>query len=100
LLCARPAINPALTREQVSLAAWAMQWHRKGMLEKIIDPHIAGKIFPQALKKYTEVAERSLTEYGVDRPAMSDVLWNLESALQLEEASASSGCDPPEGLQV
>lgn len=31
---------------------------------------------------------------------MSDVLWNLESALQLEEASASSGCDPPEGLQV
>ncbi|KAI6683160.1 hypothetical protein NL676_029073 [Syzygium grande] len=101
VLCARPAINPALPREQVSLAEWAMQWHRKGMLEKIIDPHISGKICLQALKKYAEAAEKCLAEYGVDRPAMSDVLWNLESALQLEEASASSGCDPPEGgLQV
>lgn len=90
VLCARPALDPALPREQVNLAEWAMQQHKKGTLEKIIDPHIAGTITPEALRKYVEAAEKCLAEYGVDRPAMGDVLWNLEYALQLESASPSS----------
>ncbi|CAI0377590.1 unnamed protein product [Linum tenue] len=77
-LCARPAINPALPREQVNLAEWAMQWKRKGLLEKIIDPH-------QSMTKFAEAAEKCLAEHGVDRPSMGDVLWNLEYALQLQE---------------
>ncbi|XP_077211495.1 putative receptor-like protein kinase At5g61350 [Tasmannia lanceolata] len=87
VLCARPAINPALPREQVNLAEWAMQWHRKGLLDKIIDPHIVGSISPMSLKKYVEAAKNCLADYGVDRPSMGDVLWNLEYALQLQEAS-------------
>ncbi|KAK6121457.1 hypothetical protein DH2020_044803 [Rehmannia glutinosa] len=55
-LCARPAINPALPREQVNLAEWAMQWKRKG-------------------------------------PTMGDVLWNLEYALQLQEASSQGNSE-------
>ncbi|XP_010260899.1 PREDICTED: probable receptor-like protein kinase At5g61350 [Nelumbo nucifera] len=94
VLCARPAIDPALPREQVNLAEWAMQWHRKGLIEKIIDPHLAGKINPGSLKKYVEAAEKCLAEHGVDRPSMGDVLWNLEYALQLQEASSQT--DPPE----
>ncbi|CAN6470293.1 unnamed protein product [Victoria cruziana] len=90
VLCARPAINPALTREQVNLAEWAMQWHRKGLLEKVIDSHLVGTINPASLKKYAEAAEKCLLEYGVDRPSMGDVLWNLEYALQLQEASSSA----------
>ncbi|KAF9625768.1 hypothetical protein IFM89_026908 [Coptis chinensis] len=70
VICARPAINPALPRDQVNLAEWALQWHRKGMLEKC------------------------LADYGVDRPSMGDVLWNLEYSLQLQEAS--SQIEPPE----
>ncbi|OVA08831.1 Protein kinase domain [Macleaya cordata] len=88
VLCARPALNPALPREQVNLAEWAMQWHKKGLLEKIIDPKIAGTISAGSLKKFAEAAEKCLAEYGVDRPSMGDVLWNLEYALQLQEASS------------
>lgn len=87
-LCARPAINPALPREQVNLAEWAMQWKRKGLLEKIIDPTLVGHINPESMKKLAEAAEKCLADYGVDRPTMGDVLWNLEYALQLQEASS------------
>ncbi|CAH8356521.1 unnamed protein product [Eruca vesicaria subsp. sativa] len=85
-LCARPAINPQLPRDQVNLAEWAMMWKRKGMLEKIIDPNLAGTINPESMKKFVEAAEKCLEDYGVDRPSMGDVLWNLEYALQLQEA--------------
>ncbi|KAL3843429.1 hypothetical protein ACJIZ3_000832 [Penstemon smallii] len=90
-LCARPAINPALPREQVNLAEWAMQWKRKGLLDKIIDPTLVGDINLESMKKFAEAAEKCLAEYGVDRPTMGDVLWNLEYALQLQESSKDEG---------
>ncbi|KAJ6692731.1 hypothetical protein OIU79_014470 [Salix purpurea] len=91
----RPALNPQLPREQVNLAEWAMQWKRKGLLEKIIDPLLVGTINPESLKKFAEAAEKCLAEHGVDRPTMGDVLWNLEYALQLQE-SFSAGKDEDE----
>lgn len=90
VLCARPAINPALPREQVNIAEWAMNWKKKGKLEKIIDPHLIGSISLESLRKFGETAEKCLAEYGVERPTMGDVLWNLEYALQLQEASVQT----------
>ncbi|KAK4839498.1 hypothetical protein QYF36_022398 [Acer negundo] len=81
-----PAVDPLLTREQVNLAEWAMKWQKKGMLEQIIDPHLIGRIKPASLRKFVETAEKCLAEYGVDRPTIGDVLWNLEAALQLQES--------------
>ncbi|KAK9667344.1 hypothetical protein RND81_14G249800 [Saponaria officinalis] len=92
-LCARPAINPALPREQVNLAEWAMSSKRKGNLEKIIDPILVGSVNPESMKKFAEAAEKCLSEYGCDRPTMGDVLWNLEYALQLQEASPEGKTD-------
>ncbi|XP_040987003.1 receptor-like protein kinase THESEUS 1 [Juglans microcarpa x Juglans regia] len=89
VLCTRPALNPVLPREQVNIAEWAMSWQKKGMLDQIMDPNLVGKVNPASLKKFGETAEKCLAEYGVDRPSMGDVLWNLEYALQLEETSSA-----------
>ncbi|KAL9290314.1 putative protein kinase RLK-Pelle-CrRLK1L-1 family [Arabidopsis thaliana] len=87
ILCARPALNPSLPKEQVSLGDWAMNCKRKGNLEDIIDPNLKGKINAECLKKFADTAEKCLNDSGLERPTMGDVLWNLEFALQLQETA-------------
>ncbi|PON35348.1 Mitogen-activated protein kinase kinase kinase [Parasponia andersonii] len=87
VLCARPAIDNLLPRDQMNLAEWAMRCKRKGVIEQIVDPSIKGQINPKSLKKFAETAEKCLQEDGSERPAMSDVIWDLEYALQLQQTT-------------
>ncbi|XP_076927794.1 putative receptor-like protein kinase At5g24010 [Bidens hawaiensis] len=88
VLCARPVVDPLLGREEINLGEWAVRWQKKGLLKRIVDPRIADQIKPESLKTYGNTAEKCLADYGVDRPTMGDVLWNLEHALQLQEAES------------
>ncbi|KAL7210603.1 hypothetical protein ACSBR1_032043 [Camellia fascicularis] len=84
VLCARPVLNSSLPREQVSLADWALSCRKKGTVGSIIDQHIKGEINPDCLNNFVEIAVKSLSNRGIDRPSMGSVLWNLEFALQLQ----------------
>ncbi|KAK2657557.1 hypothetical protein Ddye_010609 [Dipteronia dyeriana] len=86
VLCARPAIEQSLPRDQVNLADWGMLCKNKGCLEDIIDPLIKDQINPNSLKKFTETFEKCLQEDSSNRPTMGDVLWDLEYALQLQQS--------------
>ncbi|KAJ0260691.1 Malectin-like domain-containing protein [Hirschfeldia incana] len=90
-LCARPALDTTLAKEQVSLAEWAPHCYKKGMLDQIVDPSLKGKITPECFKKYAETAMKCVLDQGIERPSMGDVLWNLEFALQLQERAEESG---------
>ncbi|KAL5566304.1 hypothetical protein UlMin_029468 [Ulmus minor] len=99
-LCARPALNPSLPKEQVSLADWAIHCSRKGILEDIIDPSLKGKINPESMKKFADTAEKCLSDHGIDRPTLNDILWNLEFALQLQENMEGSSHSSKHGDSI
>lgn len=84
ILCGRPVIDPSRPRGMVSLVEWVKEWQKKGDLEKVFDPYLVGKMKTESLKKFVDIADKCLAEEGTDRPTMGDVLWNLETALQLE----------------
>ena len=84
VMCARPAIDPSLPREQVNVAEWAMEWQRKGQLVKVMDQNLIGDLRTDSLKVYGKTAEKCLSEKGIERPTMGEVLWSLEHALQLQ----------------
>ncbi|KAL9994653.1 putative protein kinase RLK-Pelle-CrRLK1L-1 family [Helianthus debilis subsp. tardiflorus] len=100
ILCARPALNPTLPKEQVSLAEWAQHCHTKGILDQIIDPFLKGRISPECFKKVAETAVKCVADQGIERPSMGDVLWNLEFALQLQESAEDSGGNVSLGLET
>ncbi|KAG5610131.1 hypothetical protein H5410_021412, partial [Solanum commersonii] len=85
VLCARPALDRSLQREQVNLADWAINLQEKRQLEHIIDPDLLGEVRPDSFRKFGEIAVKYLAKSGVDRPSMGEVLRNLEYALHLQE---------------
>ncbi|KAI3726175.1 hypothetical protein L1987_65972 [Smallanthus sonchifolius] len=87
VLCARAVMIPGLPKEQVSLAEWGKYCYRKENLNKIIDPKLRSEIAPECLKQFGVVAVSCLKAQGSERPAMDEVVWGLEFALELQEAA-------------
>ncbi|KAL4652772.1 hypothetical protein ACB092_01G255300 [Castanea dentata] len=90
VLCARLPLIRNVDKEQVSLAEWARQCYHNGKLDQIVDPFLKGKIAPECLKKFGEIAVNCLLDDGIKRPSMNDVVWGLEFALQLQESKNDS----------
>ncbi|KAA8530453.1 hypothetical protein F0562_005162 [Nyssa sinensis] len=93
MLCARhPLNNTVLDKDEVNLPRWARQCYKKGTLDQIIDPYLKGKIVPESLKKFGEIAVSCVDDEGIKRPSMNEVLWSFEFALELQE-SAEEGIE-------
>ncbi|KAJ0099116.1 hypothetical protein Patl1_21667 [Pistacia atlantica] len=86
VLCARPPVLRALDRKQKSLAVWAQDCYNNGTFDQIIDPFLKDNIGPESLKKFGEVAVSCLHEDRNKRPSMSEVVYGLEFALQLQKS--------------
>ncbi|GMI69076.1 FERONIA [Hibiscus trionum] len=85
VLCARAPINrDSEDHKQISLAEWVQDCFNNGSLEQIIDPYLKDKINFPSLLKFGEVAVSCLASEGIKRPAMSEVVYGLELALQLQ----------------
>uniref|UniRef100_A0A0D9Y657 Protein kinase domain-containing protein n=1 Tax=Oryza glumipatula TaxID=40148 RepID=A0A0D9Y657_9ORYZ len=100
VLMARPALDPALPRDQVSLADYALACKRGGALPDVVDPAIRDQIAPECLAKFADTAEKCLSENGTERPTMGDVLWNLESAMHFQDAFDAAAGRPVPALDA
>ena len=47
------------------------------------DPNLRDEVVSECLKKFGEIVDSCLRNDGIERPAMSEVVWALEFALQL-----------------
>ena len=86
----------------MSLAEWAWSCYNDGTFNEIVDKHLRGNIAPECLRKYGEIAVSCMVDNGSERPTMSEVVWGLEFALQLqqgaeENASLSEALDKMKG---
>ncbi|KAM3243982.1 hypothetical protein ACQJBY_055728 [Aegilops geniculata] len=66
------------------LAEHALACHRNGALPEAVDTAIKDQVAPECLEKFAETAVECLAHQGTERPAMGDVLWNLELSMQLQ----------------
>ena len=65
-----------------------LNWEKTGQLERVVNPHLAGTVSLNSLRKFGETTEKCLADYGAERPTMADVMWNLGYALRLQESFA------------
>ncbi|RXI09518.1 hypothetical protein DVH24_006195 [Malus domestica] len=77
VLCARPAVVHAAEKRQMNLAEWTKSCHRDGELDQIIDPNMKGEIETDCLNKFVEIAMSCISDSGIERPSMDDVVRGL-----------------------
>ena len=92
VLCAKKLMEVSAEREEeMYLPDWVQKCKEEGTINQIIDPHLTGKIAPECLNIYVDIATSCLQDEGKDRPTIVEVEVGLEHALELQE-SADAAC--------
>lgn len=84
VLCGRRAVDLKLNQEQRSLAGWAQNCIKEGLVDQIVDPCFRGQILPNSLKVFVQIAGQCLHSNPKERPTMAEVVAALESTLALQ----------------
>ncbi|CAA0828358.1 Putative receptor-like protein kinase [Striga hermonthica] len=86
LLTGRPAVDLSLAEEEHILTIWARDRINKGEVEQIVDSSLEEEILPASLKTFVGISERCLREDPKSRPTMSQVVQQLELALEQQDS--------------
>ncbi|MBA0741804.1 hypothetical protein Gogos_014926 [Gossypium gossypioides] len=89
VLCCRRIFDAELEMDQRFLYRWARKCIENGTIYSIIDPYLKGKIAPQCLKKFLEIAYSCVQFEENRRPTMGEVEVTLELALELQKQAES-----------
>ncbi|KVI05520.1 Protein kinase, ATP binding site-containing protein [Cynara cardunculus var. scolymus] len=89
ILCGIPASDQEYLGESRSLSILAKKHYENGKLAKLIDPDLHRQMYSTSLSTFSAIAYRCLNEHREDRPTMSQIVVQLEEALneQLVESS-------------
>eukprot|EP00850_Spirogloea_muscicola_P002598 SM000010S04236 [mRNA] locus=s10:462921:469128:+ [translate_table: standard] len=94
VICARAPINTEIS-DQLTLVKSVQNLMKHKMLDQMPDTKMAGTYQWASMKKVVELALKCVSYDSSNRPPMSDVLWNLESALLLQEADSAGNESEP-----
>ncbi|XP_076882975.1 putative serine/threonine-protein kinase PBL28 [Bidens hawaiensis] len=82
VMCGRPAMVTEFEDERTFLSGWVKFHQEKGTLHKIILANLVEKIEPDSLQVFYDIAFQCLDEDHKQRPTMTSVVIELETALQ------------------
>ncbi|KAE8722308.1 Malectin/receptor protein kinase family protein [Hibiscus syriacus] len=84
VLFGKAAIDRSLPTNQSYILDWAKESLREGTIYHAIDPQLKGRVAPECLNKYLEIASSCVHGRANERPAMGEVEVTLELALELQ----------------
>uniref|UniRef100_A0A7N0TI90 non-specific serine/threonine protein kinase n=1 Tax=Kalanchoe fedtschenkoi TaxID=63787 RepID=A0A7N0TI90_KALFE len=84
IVTGREPLNIQRPRNEWSLVEWAKPYIREQNIDELVDPNIRGGYHSEAMYRVVEVALACTEPYGAYRPAMADVVRELEDAFIIE----------------
>ncbi|KAL8471778.1 hypothetical protein ACS0TY_029128 [Phlomoides rotata] len=81
-LCGRPAVDSVFSEDERILTIWARDKISKGEANQIVDSSLRDEISPNSLEVFVRVAIKCLEDEPINRPTMSQVVLQLELALE------------------
>ncbi|KAL3624067.1 hypothetical protein CASFOL_032883 [Castilleja foliolosa] len=85
VLCGRPAVESWLPEEERVLTKWGRDKICKGQVDQIVDKSLREEISSNSLKIFVGIAERCMHDEPKNRPTMSQVVQQLELALDQQD---------------
>ncbi|KAL7101847.1 hypothetical protein ACP275_08G080300 [Erythranthe tilingii] len=85
VLCGRPVLDSRAEGEERILPIWARSKISKGEVDQIVASSLREEISVDSLKTFVGVAERCLRDEPKNRPTMSQIVQQLELALEQHE---------------
>ncbi|EYU44212.1 hypothetical protein MIMGU_mgv1a020440mg, partial [Erythranthe guttata] len=82
VLCGRAAVDSKVVKEEQILSIWAQDKIKKGEVDQIVATSLRDEISPNSLKIFVGVVEKCLSDEPKKRPTMSQVVSQLELALE------------------